>query len=334
LTRDPFGFRRVYYTDDRGGSRICDLLGADRRLDQVAIDAHLCGYVTPDRTCFAAVRAVPPGHRLLRDRRIERVAVTPVRGDFGELLRGAIARALASAPRPLAVALSGGLDSAVILALVREREPDVEALVLAPQLPGYDESERALETARRLQVRVTVMEARADDYRDQLRAAIRAFETPLYNLHPVSKWLLACTARQRGVASLLGGDGIDQVVRRDVSADYLPLTSAAFEAAGIQFYAPFLDDALVAHLVGAAPDPQKRELRELAATLQVGTDLVTRPKVSRLVPPIDLSELVAHEQLVKLARMVGREIPTFTHDRERVRWATLALLVDTFEAWH
>jgi asparagine synthetase B (glutamine-hydrolysing) len=326
MKRDPFGFTRLYYTAERHGGTIRALLGTDRALDPVAIAAHLAGAVDASRTCFAAVRSVPPSCELV-DGTVRPWSPRTAPGDLGIALRAAIARIVATAPRPLTVALSGGLDSAVVLALVKALDPTVTALVLAPRMADYSEVDAALETARLAQVHADVIEVTAEEFRGAVPAAIAAFEAPLYNLHPVSKWLLAAHARARGIATVISGDGADQVFTRDVSADYLPLTSAAFAAAGVALHAPFLDDEVIARVLAMPPDREKRALRELGAGLPIPEPLVRDRKISRLAPPLSL-ELPAR-RLRELAALVGREVPAVPD----ARWETLALLVDAFEAW-
>jgi hypothetical protein len=325
MKRDLFGFERLYRAGDRYARTIRELLGADRTLDPIAIDAHLAGIPAPERTCLAAVRSVPPRYAHGTSR------IEP--GDLAALLRQAVARIIRGAPRPIAVALSGGLDSAIVLALVREMSPDVVPLVLDPQLPDYSEVARAVETASNAGVSARVCEVTGDDFRRAAPAAIAAFETPLYNLHPVAKYLLAREAQRIGIETVISGDGIDQVFTRDVSADYLPLASAAFDSQGIRLCTPFLDHDVIAHVLSLPPDPHKPALRDVAATLGIAGALIHGPKITRLAPPIDLEPVVPRARLAKLAERLGRALPVFRDDRDYVRWTTLALLVDAFEAW-
>ncbi len=324
MNRDLFGFTRSYWSGDRHASTIRALLGNDRTLDPIAIEGHFMGVPVPDRTSFAAVRAVPPSYGRIEHR--------VCAGDFLTLLRTAVARILATAPRPIAVAVSGGLDSAIVLALVTELEPDAKALVHYPVLPGYSEYDSAMATLNHARVSGHMMKVTADDLLDALPAAITAFETPLYNLHPVTKYLLARHAGEQSFASVISGDGIDQVFTRDVSADYLPLTSAAFDACGVALHTPFLDGDVIAHVLSLPPSPDKRALRDVAATLPgVRPTLVTERKVSQFAPPIPLAGIVAPARLDALARRLGRE--RIAGDRDDVRWTTLALLLDALEAW-
>lgn len=311
MKRDPFGLSRVYVAGARTASTIRALLGDDRTLDRVAIDAFMRGELLPDRTMFAAVRQLPASGDPPR-----------LPGTFAERLRSAVASAVASAPRPTVVALSGGLDSAVVLALARELDPSIGALVLDPQIAEYGETTAARATAEQLGCDAGLAPVTEHAFVAAVPAAIAAFETPLYNLHPVSKWLLAAAARERGFASVISGDGADQVFRHDASADYLPLVGAAFDAQAVALHAPFLDIGWVAR------DPDKRELRELAATLPIRDALSRGPKISRLAPPLAFDAPVD-----RLVAQLGGPLPKFSDDRVRTRWGTLALLVDAFGAW-
>jgi len=316
MTRAAFGIDRIYRRGGRTASTIRALVDQSAALDYDAIDAHLTALLPAGRTCFAGV--VP----------VTRPSGIALPGDFMQLVRDAI-----TAAGPATVALSGGLDSAVVLAIAREGRPGVRALVLDPQLPGYSEREEALATARAFGVEVEVVPVTAADILAALPSAIDAFETPLYNLHPVSKWLLARAARERGIATLLSGDGADNVFTRDGSNDYLPLVGAAFDAHGVTLRSPFLDPGVIAHVLSLPPDPGKQALRHMAARVGVPATLVNEPKVSRLAPPIPLDTVVPLPRLAALAASIGRQLPAMDDDRARVRWSTLALLIDASQRW-
>lgn len=336
-TRDDFGLRRLYYTPDRHAPTCRALFDADpalsRALDATTIAAIAEGRSLPERTAFATIRAVPPGHGLATGPTglaVYPTAMTTCEGDLGALLDAAIDDMLATAPRPLAVALSGGLDSALVLALVRRRDPTIRGLVLDPRLPDYSELDAARETARALDVPVDVVSVDPDAFVAAVPAAIAAFETPLYNLHPVAKWLLADAARRAGYRTLLTGDGADQVMTRDVSADYLPLVGAAFDAHGVGLWSPFLVAGVVAHLLAIAPDRNKRVLRDVASLLPIPRPLVDEPKRGRLAPPLSLDRVVSPSRVAALAVSLGQPAPDPHDDRAVVAWSTAAILADSF----
>lgn len=98
-----------------------------------------------------------------------------------------------------------------------------------------------------------------------LEAALPRFlavtRTPIYNLHPVSKLLLAEALRDAGVPEIIGGDAADQIFRGESTCDLLPLTLACFAHAGVRLHLPFQAVTI------AQPDPDKLALRALAADL-------------------------------------------------------------------
>lgn len=222
---------------------------------------------------------------------------------------------------PVALALSGGVDSAVLAALLRGR---AVAYTLAPELPDYGEEDEASAVAARMGLELRRVRVGAAAYVDALPAAIAACECPLYNLHPVSRFLLARAVRADGLTTLVTGDGADERFGGTSGADYLPIVGALARAAGLQTRAPFLE--LPAAL---ARDPDKRGLRALALGLGVPEPIALRPKRPRYAPPIDLACHWDAPRISALGRSLGRA-PASTTDRERVRWTTLALLSRRF----
>ncbi|MET4675007.1 asparagine synthetase B family protein [Luteibacter sp. ME-Dv--P-043b] len=334
--RDPFGIRQVVYHSRSAtfGGGIRELLRQAQLptgpLDSQAIGGYLTGARYADRTILADVRAVPPGHALVEASEGLAVIERPLRrtaGDLETLLLDALRDVLADG-RPTAVALSGGLDSALILGLLHAHGiRHLPVYVLATGLPGYDEREAACDTARRRGVEVIVVEAGAQAFVDALPEAMRHLEEPLYNLHPVAKLLLARAMARDGIVRAITGDGVDQVLRRDRSADYLPLCRTLFEAAGVQLSAPFLATPVVAHLCSSPADPDKRCIRRLARHHGVSRALTEGPKRARLAPPMDLGHLLPAAPILALASVLGLPLPTLATDAERVQWATLLLLL-------
>lgn len=184
-------------------------------------------------------------------------------------LRDTLLQAL---PATEAVAVSGGLDSWVLVRLMQESGRPVHGYTLATGIAGYCELERTRGLAEQFAVRLTVF--RAPDLEAALGRFLRVTQTPIYNLHPVSKLLLAEGLRDAGVAEVMGGDAADQIFRGETTCDLLPLTQSCFKHAGVRLHLPF--QAVTIH----QPDPDKLALRQLAA----GLGLPAIPKQPTLVP--------------------------------------------------
>ena len=276
-----------------------------------------------------------PGHALSRDlstralppRRARTSWVRPVEAD-------SVSDALLTATREAvtdslaAVALSGGHDSAIVLALVRALGVELRCFVLSTKLEGYDERDRALFTSDHFGADTTVINVDEEDFVAALPDAISAMEVPLYNAHPVGKLLLARALARHGIRRVLTGDGADHVMTRDVSADYLPLVGAAFDDAGVTLHAPFLDERVLSLLLACPKDRHKAILREVAHSLGVSDELVGEKKRSRLCPPIPVDHLVRADEHDRLAARLGRVPPAHdADDRARMLWHTTALLL-------
>lgn len=204
-------------------------------------------------------------------------------------LRDTLLQAL---PAGEAVAVSGGLDSWVLVRLLQLQGRPVRGYTIATGIPGYCERERTQRLAEAFGVPLTVFER--PDLEGALGRFLRVTRTPIYNLHPVSKLLLAEALRDAGVAEVMGGDAADQVFRGETSCDLLPLTQACFAYAGVRLHLPFQAVTV------ATPDPEKRALRALAAEL----GLPAIPKRPTLVPGPDILERT-REELALCAALPG-----------------------------
>jgi asparagine synthetase B (glutamine-hydrolysing) len=334
--RDLHGLRRLYYRPDSPfhAASIRQLLrlgGGQRELDRDGVLAFLDDRLDREQTCVAGVRAVPGGHRLEWTGNGWQITPYPPRpapsGPLAALLLASLATTFATGRA--ALALSGGLDSALLLALGRVFAMPFPIYVLDPQLPDYSEVDRACATAKALGFSVIVVPATERDFIAALPECIRHAETPFYNLHPVSKYLLARRLRADGIRMVVTGDGADQVFAGVSGLDYLPLVGALFESQGVEVRSPFLDEEVIAFAGQLPPDPNKSILRALARELVVPDEVIDAPKVPRLAPPMDLSSLWDERHIDAVARLIGRDPPRGFEDSApatHVRWTTLGLL--------
>ena len=321
--RDALGLRR-HYVRARDGAQagsLWALCETGARLDPAGVRAAWGQGPESGLTCVAGVALQP------------RAPWPAAAAGLGlkEALHGALERILASGARPV-LALSGGVDSALVLALAREAGRPFDGLVtLESELPGYDEAEEAESVARALGYTVERVRVATGQYADALPEAIAATEAPLYNLHPVTRLLLSRILAARGFSTLVTGDAADQVFAGTSPHLYLPLVAALSARGGMALASPFFDTAVLGVAAARPADPQKGLLRALALELGVPRAVVERAKRPRLTPPVSLS---AHRDAAALARVASAVGLTASEasDAEHVGWTTLVLFAKQLEA--
>jgi asparagine synthase (glutamine-hydrolysing) len=231
LRRDISGMLGLFYTKtDTGGIAFCSHLGTLMRLPGVVRRLgrqglheylHLLDIAAPN-TIFEGVRAVPAGegvrldaHRpgvetLLPPSPIPAIAM-PFEAALDELqtrLTTSINRRLDGKRRPAAF-LSGGIDSSVICALAAKQHPELEAVTVGFDLPGYDETPIAQGIAQHLGLRHQVLRfERADVLRAVSEAGLRAEQPMADPAAPVT--FLAFERARQDYDAMLEGTGADE----------------------------------------------------------------------------------------------------------------------------
>lgn len=243
--RDPLGIRPFYYRVDGAatywGSELRQLLqtpGASLAPNEGILAEYLCGrLVDRQETLYRGVRRLPPGHTLRIDRQglacrryydVDLRRQIRYRSDrdyaehFSGLLRETV-RARLRSVAPVAVFLSGGLDSSSLVAvaadLVRAGEVPadrIDVCTLEFSHPAADERRWVDDVARTAGVQVRRLDADTcvpPPLAAQV-AALRDFpDQP--NMHP---WgLLYEDARRRGLRAALWGYGGDEWLTGDTA---------------------------------------------------------------------------------------------------------------------
>ncbi len=291
--------------------------GVPARWDAAGVRGYLQRQPDGRRTCFADIHLAAP---------LERPAEA-----YGDV-RAALERTmdeLVEETRPAAIALSGGLDSALVVAMLRERgREDIPVYTLASHLPGYCELETTRETSRQLGVKdLRVIETSGEAIAAAFGDAIAAAECPLFNLHPVSRWVLAQRLRAEGYEVLITGDGADQVFAGSDARNYLPIIGALTRAAGLELRSPFLHEGVIASAPPATAD--KAALRAVAADF-LNAMTSQAPKRPTYAPPLDVS---AHWNAAAIAALAGElgETPAQPGaGPDSVLWTALGILADFF----
>ena len=193
------------------------------QLDPASVDAYLAlGYVPAPLSIFRHTRKLPAGHLLefqagnLRERRWWRpeLAAPPARlGREGKFqhLRHLVADAVRLRLRsdvPVAVCLSGGVDSSVVAAECVRQGAKLEAYTVELDGDGTDLPFARL-AASRLGLRHQIIEARSADAAGQLKNACTRYDEPFADSSALPSLTLARALGDR-YKVVLTGDGGDE----------------------------------------------------------------------------------------------------------------------------
>jgi asparagine synthase (glutamine-hydrolysing) len=258
LARDQFGIKPLYLAADGSGrvafaSEIRALLAAaivPRRPDDVSIYRYLRFRIHDDteRTFFEGIRRVRPGQvvRIAPDGTVRRQEYTRLRYELDWLaaaprrydatagrqveaeLTAAVRRRLVS-DVPVGTALSGGLDSSTVVAIINrllgERDPETGAVGAVQRsfsavFPGQRNDEEryvdAVAAACRQPLEVHKVHPDADEFLEDLVDFVRTQEEPVISTGPYAQYCVMRRAAGR-VTVMLDGQGADEMM-----AGYLP----------------------------------------------------------------------------------------------------------------
>lgn len=235
LARDRLGIRPLFYTVVDGvlifGSEIKAILADPRvraEFDPVALD-QIFTYWSPlsPRTAFKNIFAVPPGHFLLA--RDGEITITPYwQVDFPddgapdlrrldeclEELRALLidsARIRLRADVPVGAYLSGGLDSSVTSAIIRNFTNNrLDTFSIAFSDANFDESEFQRRMATHLGTDHQVVQVTHPDIGRIFPDVIWHTEIPILRTSPAPMFLLSRLVRDHRFKVVLTGEGADE----------------------------------------------------------------------------------------------------------------------------
>ncbi|MGH8295048.1 MAG: asparagine synthase (glutamine-hydrolyzing) [Steroidobacteraceae bacterium] len=232
LARDRMGIKPLYYSVHGGNlwfaSEVKSILaagGSSRAIDPVGVDQLLTfEHTASPTTLFQDISKLPPGGwltlsggklhqgrfwsmpaakpRLVRD-------VAALAGEVRHTILGAVRRQLAS-DVPLGAFLSGGIDSSILVAAMREVSPAAPlTFSIGFGDPSYSELGHARAVAAHCGTRHHEQILTAD-YRSLLPQVISQLDQPIADFSVFPTLLVASMARRR-VTVALGGDGADEL---------------------------------------------------------------------------------------------------------------------------
>lgn len=233
LARDRFGQKPLYYTTSKSGIHFASEAKAFDALPENHINAGryisyyiTMGYTRTGRCARANVNKVPPGTYLLCDPapqapkpywQLERIDTPTHPADAQTAVRDALRQAVEErlvADVPLGALLSGGIDSAVTVALMREiLGPDAPIKTFTAGFGGeaadlYDERPLARRIAEHLRTDHTELLVKPDP-EAMLDWVVDHYDEPFADSSAIPTHLVCAAARQH-VTVALTGDGGDE----------------------------------------------------------------------------------------------------------------------------
>jgi asparagine synthase (glutamine-hydrolysing) len=234
--RDRFGIKPLYYTRFRdtlyfaSEAKALFAAGVPAEWDSESAYQQLHGIMDGDRSLFAGIYQVPPGHYLLASRRHTQVlrywdlnyptldAPPPMRSEaehverMREELREAI-RLRLRADVPVGCYVSGGLDSCAILGMAADlRDDPVEAFTIAFEEGPFDEGPIAEEMAAHVGARYHRFRMPEEMLAQHYPDAIAHCEMIALNANCVAKYLLSRHVRDYGFKVVMTGEGSDEIL--------------------------------------------------------------------------------------------------------------------------
>lgn len=233
LARDRMGEKPLYLHEQPGklvfASEMKALVGAGVvpfRLDPAALNLYFhYNYIPEPWTAVAGVRKLPAGHYLLIDVpdwrlsehcywRMEDAAA--LEGNPPDLIRAElerVAEAVVPAEVPVGLALSGGLDSSLLAALIARRHPGrLQTFTVGYEgTPASDERHAARTLAEHLKLPWHSVELTTADVVNDFPDMVHERDDPIADYAGPGYRAVMRFARERGVPVMLQGHGGDEL---------------------------------------------------------------------------------------------------------------------------
>lgn len=231
LARDRLGEKPLVYREEPGrllfASELKSLLevpDVPRRIDPQSLDEYLTyQYVPHPHTIYQGIAKLPPGHRAVYcDGRLDvqpywqpdfrtedRRPMADYVAELRELLKSSVAMRLQS-DVPLGAFLSGGMDSSIIVGLMRELTAGpVRTFSIGFPVKEYDETHYARLVARHFGTVHEEFQVRPDAL-EILPKLVWHYDEPFADSSAVPTWYVSQMTR-RHVTVALTGDGGDEL---------------------------------------------------------------------------------------------------------------------------
>ncbi len=235
LSRDRLGIRPLYYTITHGKFLFASEVKAlfchpevSREIDLESLDETFTFWCSiAPRTAFKGIRALPPGHSL----RVEggTTDVWPYwklgycgstaersEAESAEQLRELLidaTRLRLRADVPVGAYLSGGLDSSIIVAMIKNfTETPLRTFSVAFEDPEFDESSYQQQVIHLLQTRHREVRCSHGDIGHVFPEVIWHAEAPVVRTAPAPLYILSGLVRDHDLKVVLTGEGADEIL--------------------------------------------------------------------------------------------------------------------------
>lgn len=233
--RDRLGIRPLFYTKHGGriyfASEIKSIFACEeiiREIDPVALDEiFTLWHTVPPRTTFKGINELSPGHFIVIDRhgelntrrywdiefpeKVDDIDIEEASENLKELLIDST-RLRLRADVPVGAYLSGGLDSSIITALIRNfTSSELQTFSVAFKDSIYDESFYQKEMAGALGTKHNEIRVSYDDIALCFPDVIWHTEKPILRTAPAPLYMLSKYVRDNGLKVVLTGEGADEV---------------------------------------------------------------------------------------------------------------------------
>ena len=214
--RDQFGIKPFYYASEEEGLYVASekksILSVlkDKELDQVALQNYLTfQYVPSSDTLHKAIKELPPGHMITKNRDEELIIKQYWQADFNPVMKteetfskeikdslyDSIEKHMRS-DVTVGSFLSGGIDSSIITAIAREFNPKLKTLSVGFEREGFNEINLAQETAEKLNVENFSYTITPQEFMDEFPKFVWHMDDPLADPAAVPQFFLAKLARK------------------------------------------------------------------------------------------------------------------------------------------
>lgn len=233
LARDRLGIKPLYYSLQNGqfvfGSELKTVLrsGVEKTIDPVSLNHYLFfGFMPTGRSIFQQVQQLPPATMLVFDLAGQKIEQLKKYWNFSfqppaarseeetaellvEKLRQSVRRRLIS-DVPLGAFLSGGIDSSILVALMRDEVKELKTFSIRFDYPEFNESHYAKMVSDRFGTDHYEIEFGARQVQDLIGKLAYHYDEPFADPSMIPTWLVCSVARQH-VTVCLSGTGGDEL---------------------------------------------------------------------------------------------------------------------------